>query len=111
MRGCRARAGQLICGDGGADVLNVGFGMGIVDGFIQELRPRSHTIVEAHPGVYRRMLQLGCDLVGGARRGVWLKARAGSWDKKPGVRIIHAKWQDALPTLPQARPLPGPSAR
>lgn len=37
---------------GGADVLNVGFGLGLVDEAIQRHAPRSHTIIEAHPDVY-----------------------------------------------------------
>ena len=34
----------------GADVLNVGFGLGLVDDALQALSPRTHVIVEAHPG-------------------------------------------------------------
>eukprot|EP00899_Mesostigma_viride_P012138 jgi/Mesvir1/20925/Mv07996-RA.1 len=62
------------------DVLNVGFGMGIVDTIFQTLHPRSHTIVEAHPDVYQRMLEQG-------------------WDKKPGVKIVFGRWQDVLSKL------------
>ena len=61
----------------GRDVLNVGFGMGIVDGAIQRRNPRTHTIVEAHPQVLARM-------------------RAEGWYDKPGVRVIE--WF-ALPSL------------
>ena len=50
---------EAVCSGGGGDVLNVGFGMGIVDAAIQRRRPRSHTIVEAHPDVHRRMLDTG----------------------------------------------------
>lgn len=70
--------------DRGADVLNVGFGMGLIDTAIQSMTnvaggkaPRSHTIIEAHPDVYAKMLKDG-------------------WDKKPGVRIFHGRWQDVL---------------
>jgi hypothetical protein len=49
---------QAICSSGG-DVLNVGFGMGLVDTAIQKRKPKSHTIVEAHPGVYEKMLRDG----------------------------------------------------
>ena len=49
---------EAVCSAGG-DVLNVGFGMGIVDTAIQRRRPRSHTIIEAHPDVHRRMLDTG----------------------------------------------------
>lgn len=41
---------QAICSRGG-DVLNVGFGLGLVDAAIQSNQPASHTIVEAHPDV------------------------------------------------------------
>ena len=50
-------------------VLNIGFGMGIVDRFLQERKPESHVIVEAHPAVIQRMKDLG-------------------WDKKPNVEVF-----------------------
>ena len=52
---------EAVCSSGG-DVLNVGFGMGMVDTAIQRRRPRSHTIIEAHPDVYRHMLDSGAKL-------------------------------------------------
>ena len=58
-------------------VLNVGFGMGIIDTAIQALKPKSHTIIEAHPEVFARMKRQG-------------------WDKKPGVTILFGRWQDVL---------------
>jgi type IV protein arginine methyltransferase len=61
-------------------VLNVGFGMGIIDSALQEWQPAHHIIIEAHPDVYRRMLETG-------------------WDKLPTVRICLGKWQDVLPQL------------
>jgi protein arginine N-methyltransferase 2 len=39
------RHAQVICAARG-DVLNVGFGMGIIDGYMQTHKPRSHTIIE-----------------------------------------------------------------
>jgi protein arginine N-methyltransferase 2 len=70
--------------DRGADVLNVGFGMGLIDTAIQNMAnvaggkaPRTHTIIEAHPDVYAKMLRDG-------------------WDRIPGVRIFHGRWQDVL---------------
>lgn len=42
-------------------VLNVGFGMGIIDKLIQERNPASHTIIEAHPDIYKRMIADGWD--------------------------------------------------
>ena len=49
-------------------VLNIGFGMGIVDGFLQERQPESHVIVEAHPTVIQMIKDKGRD-------------------KKPGVEV------------------------
>eukprot|EP00743_Colponemidia_sp_Colp-15_P006741 GILK01007268.1.p1 GENE.GILK01007268.1~~GILK01007268.1.p1 ORF type:complete len:388 (+),score=76.43 GILK01007268.1:49-1164(+) len=71
---------EVICYEEGLDILNVGFGLGIVDTFIQKKNPRTHTIIEAHPDVYKRMIELG-------------------WDKKPGVRIVFGRWQDVLDQL------------
>merc|ERR1712226_1753418 len=59
----------------GLSVLNVGFGLGLVDGFLQTHHPKAHTIVEAHPDVYAEM----------CRRG---------WQHRAGVRIIRGRWQD-----------------
>eukprot|EP01025_Chloroclados_australasicus_P004371 TRINITY_DN1106_c0_g1_i13.p1 TRINITY_DN1106_c0_g1~~TRINITY_DN1106_c0_g1_i13.p1 ORF type:complete len:367 (-),score=41.46 TRINITY_DN1106_c0_g1_i13:672-1772(-) len=67
-------------GEGVGDLLNIGFGMGIVDEAIQKHKPKSHTIIEAHPAVYQRMIEAG-------------------WDKKPNVRIVFGKWQEELPKL------------
>ena len=60
--------------------MQVGFGLGLVDEALQGRRPKSHTIIEAHPDVHARMLEQG-------------------WDKRPGVRIIFARWQDCLAEL------------
>ncbi|KAA8650444.1 hypothetical protein EYZ11_000816 [Aspergillus tanneri] len=64
----------------GLRVLNVGHGMGIVDGFLQEQSPASHHIIEAHPDVVAEMKRKG-------------------WHEKPGVQIHEGRWQDILPTL------------
>lgn len=62
-------------------VLNVGFGMGIIDSILQEeYSPTLHIIIEAHPDVYQHMIQKG-------------------WDKKPNVRICFGSWQTVLPQL------------
>ena len=73
-----AHAARL-CATGG-DVLNVGFGMGIIDGLIAAHAPRSHTIMEAHPAVLERM-------------------RADGWAERPAVRILGGRWQQSLPVL------------
>jgi protein arginine N-methyltransferase 2 len=64
----------------GLKVLNIGHGMGIVDGFFQEQGPSAHHIIEAHADVVAEM----------KRRG---------WDSKPGVVIHQGRWQDILPGL------------
>ncbi|CAH8632095.1 unnamed protein product [Heterobilharzia americana] len=61
-------------------VLNVGFGMGIVDNAIQKYSPDSHVIIEAHPEVLQKMKSEG-------------------WFLRPGVRIISSRWQDAVVLL------------
>ncbi|THU46790.1 hypothetical protein C4D60_Mb09t08600 [Musa balbisiana] len=70
---------RAVCG-GGGKVLNVGFGMGLVDEAIQRYGPVEHTIVEAHPEVYERMLRSG-------------------WGKKENVKIVFGRWQGVLPQL------------
>lgn len=41
------------------------------------MQPRSHTIIEAHPDVYKYACSQG-------------------WDKKPGVRMVQGRWQDVI---------------
>lgn len=72
------RSAQIICHNHG-DVLNVGFGMGIIDSAIQRCGITSHTIIEAHPQVVRRAEQWAQD--------------------KNGVTIIPSTWQNALEYL------------
>lgn len=48
----RASVDSLLPGlEAGKRVLNVGFGMGIIDGMFAETRPSKHHIIEAHPAV------------------------------------------------------------
>ncbi|CAM0876362.1 unnamed protein product [Alopecurus aequalis] len=70
---------RAVC-TGAGKVLNVGFGMGLVDQAIQRYEPEEHTIIEAHPEVYARMLKLG-------------------WGEKKNVRILFGRWQDVIPQL------------
>ncbi|KAJ3354726.1 hypothetical protein HDU91_005744, partial [Kappamyces sp. JEL0680] len=62
----------------GLRILNVGFGLGIIDTMIQETSPAIHTIIEAHPDVYSKMV-------------------ADGWDKK--ATIIFGRWQDVQDQL------------
>lgn len=70
------RHAEIIAGTKG-DVMNVGFGMGIIDGYLQTHNPRSHTIIEAHPDVHAHMIRQG-------------------WPKKKGVRVEFGRWQTVL---------------
>eukprot|EP00955_Chlamydomonas_euryale_P074929 362174-Chlamydomonas_euryale.AAC.1 len=74
------RHANLLCGTGGRDVMNVGFGLGLVDEAIQARRPNSHIIIEAHPDVYAHAVARG-------------------WDTRPGVRLLFGRWQEVLPQL------------
>ncbi|CAM9363391.1 unnamed protein product [Ascophyllum nodosum] len=60
-------------------VLEIGFGCGYSADRIQELRPRSHTVVEPDPVVLERLR-------------AWAEIR-------PGVTIVEGFWQTALPAL------------
>lgn len=61
-------------------VLNIGFGLGIIDTALQSHEPSLHVIIEAHPTVYEKMIRDG-------------------WDKKDNVRICFGRWQEELPKL------------
>ena len=74
---------KVMCPREGMDVLNVGFGLGLIDTELQKYKPRNHFIIEAHPDVYAYMKEQG-------------------WDKKEGVTILFGRWQDVVPTLEQA---------
>ncbi|KAG7882961.1 hypothetical protein KL905_001663 [Ogataea polymorpha] len=61
-------------------VLNIGFGMGIIDSMIQKKKPAKHYICEAHPDVLDKMQRDG-------------------WMDKNNVVVLKGKWQDTLPPL------------
>src|SRR5687768_18542839 len=65
-------------------VLEIGFGMGISCDEVQALKPRAHTIVEAHPEIVARALAWAAD--------------------KPSVTILGGRWQDKLNELRAAGP-------
>lgn len=62
------------------NILNIGFGMGIIDTLIQEKNPTHHYISEAHPDVLNKLEKDG-------------------WFEKPNVTILKGRWQDTLPNL------------
>ncbi|KAH9892483.1 hypothetical protein C8Q73DRAFT_648634 [Cubamyces lactineus] len=63
----------------GLKILNVGFGLGIIDSLFQSLstKPSLHVIIEPHPDVLKHMREQG-------------------WHDKPGVKILEGKWQDFI---------------
>ena len=73
---------RIICERAGpsARVLNVGFGLGIVDGCIAERGPARHVIIEAHPAVLEHMQREG-------------------WKSRPGVQVVAGRWQDVIDDL------------
>ncbi|KAI3512378.1 hypothetical protein L1887_19693 [Cichorium endivia] len=70
---------KALCSRGG-HILNIGFGMGLVDTAIQQYKPVTHIIVEAHPEVYERM-------------------RLSGWTKKENVKVVCGRWQDVVHQL------------
>ncbi|KAF9793492.1 hypothetical protein BJ322DRAFT_1034996 [Thelephora terrestris] len=75
---------KLLCADhprlnDGLKILNVGFGLGIIDSFFQELStsPALHVIIEPHQDVLEYMKSQG-------------------WYSKPNVKILEGKWQDYI---------------
>jgi len=56
----------------GADILELGFGMGLSALAIQNHKPKSHTIVEAHPKILKKLYE-------------WAKDR-------PSVKVIEGYW-------------------
>ena len=72
---------RAICINGG-DILNIGFGMGIIDSYIEEYSINTHWIIEAHPQVQQKILDEG-------------------WGEKKHVKLIFQPWQEVLHTLPK----------
>jgi protein arginine N-methyltransferase 2 len=74
----------------GARVLNVGFGMGIIDRMFRATSPLSHHIIEAHPAVLSKIAEDGSDF------GTAWEASAPA----DGKYVVHAgRWQEVLPKL------------
>lgn len=73
------KVSDLICFNKG-DILNIGFGMGIVDTYIQEHNPSSHTIIERHPDVIDKM-------------------KLDGWEEKSNC--LFGGWQDFLNVMGQ----------
>ena len=63
---------EIVCHNKG-NVLEIGFGMGIASDYIQQLNPKSHTIVEKHPQVLEKL---------------------NHWSKDKSVNILTGDWKD-----------------
>jgi protein arginine N-methyltransferase 2 len=74
----------------GKRILNVGFGMGIIDSMFAETKPAQHHVIEAHPDVLKRLS--APDSKFGAE-----------WEAsgpQPGAYKVHqGKWQEICPQL------------
>ena len=53
---------EQICSKGGS-ILNIGHGMGIIDGYIRDLKPTKHTIIEIHPKIAAMAVDAGFENV------------------------------------------------
>lgn len=74
------RTADLLVPQPGLRVLNIGYGMGIIDNVFQSKSPSMHHIIEAHPTILANM-------------------RRDGWYDKPGVKIWESKWRDIIPTI------------
>jgi len=61
-------------------VVNVGFGLGIIDEYFQEYSPTHHLIIEPHPSVLKHAEETG-------------------WFSKPGVSFFKGTWQEWIKSL------------
>ena len=65
-------------------VLNVGFGLGIIDTYIRDFNPKEHHIIEAHPMVCEKAQDMGFDVV------------CDKWENQVGKYIEEEKKFDAI---------------
>ena len=81
-KGIMAKSADAILSSPGLRVLNIGFGMGIIDSLIQSHsdKPMEHHIIEAHSDVLKEIERTG-------------------WEDKPGVFVHAGRWQEVLPTM------------
>ena len=74
----------------GKRILNIGFGMGIIDGMFAEHKPSRHHIIEAHPAVLEHVSKPDSKF-------------GPEWEKsgpEEGAYKIHAgRWQEIVPKL------------
>lgn len=74
----------------GKRILNIGFGMGIIDGMFASTNPSRHHIIEAHPSVLVHVSQPDSKF-----GSTWEK----SGPEEGAYKIWPGKWQDMVPKL------------
>ncbi|KAI1476926.1 arginine N-methyltransferase 2 [Daldinia eschscholtzii] len=74
----------------GKKILNVGFGMGIVDGMFTETRPSKHHIIEAHPAVLEHI---------SSPDSKFGKEWEASGPSEGAYKVHGGKWQEVVPKL------------
>ncbi|KAK0108539.1 Arginine N-methyltransferase 2 [Cadophora gregata] len=85
----------------GSRILNIGFGMGIVDRMFRDTKPARHHILEAHPAVLQKLASEDSDFGKSWEESAPSAGEEGSG--KEGAYRIHAgKWQDICPQLLQS---------
>ncbi|KAK6864618.1 hypothetical protein PG995_001146 [Apiospora arundinis] len=78
----------------GRKVLNIGFGMGIIDGMFAATKPSRHHIIEAHPDVLSHIATSPDCQFGPA----W----EASGEKEGAYKVHAGRWQDVVPKLLEA---------
>lgn len=73
------KAAEVICQNKGR-VLNIGFGLGLVDSYIEEYDIDEHWIIECHKDVLAHMKDKG-------------------WYDKKNVKVIEGRWEDVIPMI------------
>ncbi|KAI5854509.1 arginine N-methyltransferase 2 [Durotheca rogersii] len=88
----RASVDALLPGlPSGRRILNIGFGMGIIDSMFSATLPSKHHIIEAHPSVLEHINSKPDSKFGGE----WAKSGPG----EGAYQILAGRWQDVVPSL------------
>ncbi len=99
------KTASLLAPTPGLLILNIGFGLGIIDRLFAATSPATHHIIEAHPGVISKLHhasgETGPDSDPNSNFAYF--GPQGPWQsQKEGRNVIHAgKWQDIVPTILQ----------
>ncbi|KXJ96009.1 arginine N-methyltransferase 2 [Microdochium bolleyi] len=90
----------------GKKILNIGFGMGIIDSMFAATRPARHHIIEAHPAVLAHIQNNSVDSLATAPSEDTSRNFGSAWESsgpEDGAYKVHAgRWQDVVPQLMEA---------